>query len=156
SCATNLVEVRRNHMCGRSIRVVTLIIAIFALIGDLKAQRKTEHLVLVTLDGARWQEVFGGLDLEVLQSTLKRDPATNASVEPVASHPAYQKYWAPTSAERRLKLLPFFWGTLSKQGTIVGNQAIGSRVLVSNGHRFSYPGYAEILTGTAHDEVINS
>ena len=53
--------------------------------------------------------------------------------------------------------MPFFWGTLMRDaGSIAGNPARGSRVHVSNGHRFSYPGYAEILLGRAHDDTINS
>ena len=53
--------------------------------------------------------------------------------------------------------MPFFWGTLMRaHGSIAGNRALDSRFSVSNRHKFSYPGYAEILTGAAHDEDINS
>ena len=31
------------------------------------------NLILITLDGARTQEIFGGLDLEVLRAGLKKD-----------------------------------------------------------------------------------
>ena len=30
-------------------------------------------VVLITLDGARHEEIFGGLDLDILKSTLKKD-----------------------------------------------------------------------------------
>src|SRR5213594_965902 len=33
---------------------------------------KTENIILITLDGARTQEIFGGLDLEVLHSITKK------------------------------------------------------------------------------------
>jgi Type I phosphodiesterase / nucleotide pyrophosphatase len=112
------------------------------------AQQRTEHVVLVTLDGARYQEMFGGLDRELLQSTAEKVP--------VESRPSYKKYWAATPEERRKKLLPFFWGTLMAEGSIAGNQGAGSVARVTNTHRFSYPGYAEILTGEAHDAVIKS
>lgn len=112
------------------------------------AQRRTENVVLVTLDGARHQEIFGGLDLTVLSAFAGRTAPE--------SHPLYKRYWAPTPEERRKKLLPFFWGELMTQGSIAGNRAQGSAASVTNGHHFSYPGYAEILTGEPHDDVINS
>ncbi|MEJ7710959.1 MAG: hypothetical protein WKF84_14115 [Pyrinomonadaceae bacterium] len=75
----------------------------------------------------------------------------------VAESQVYRKYWAATPEARREKLMPFFWGVLMKQhGSIAGNRARGSLAQLSNQLWFSYPGYAEILTGRAHDEVINS
>lgn len=111
---------------------------------------QTQNVILVTLDGARTQEIFGGLDLELLQSLIRKGSRAE-------DHPAYRKYWAPTPEERREKLMPFFWKTWMRQnGSIYGNRSIGSTVQITNGHRFSYPGYSEILTGQAHDDVINS
>ena len=53
--------------------------------------------------------------------------------------------------------MPFFWGTLMREhGSIAGNVQVGSSVTLTNRHRFSYPGYAEILLGEAHDDVIAS
>jgi hypothetical protein len=127
------------------------LIVVFSAVPDAAAQRKTEYVVLVTLDGVRTREIFGGLDRDVLASTLK-----NPAETPVESHPAFQKFWAPTPEARRQKLMPFFWGTLMNQGSIAGNVALGSSARVTNGHHFSYPGYSEILTGQAHDDVIKS
>jgi len=113
------------------------------------AERKTENVILITLDGVRTQEIFGGLDLEILKSVLKKGELEDTKV--------YKKYWATSSQQRREKLMPFFWGTLMKEhGCIYGNQALNSVVRVTNRHRFSYPGYSEILTGEPHDDVINS
>jgi hypothetical protein len=107
-------------------------------------------VVLVTLDGARTEEVFGGLDAAVVASQLKKG-------ERLEGHPLYKRFWAPTPEERRTKLMPFFWGTLMREhGSIAGNAARGSRVHLANGHWFSYPGYSEILTGRAHDDTIKS
>src|SRR5262245_28942811 len=104
------------------------------------ASQKTKNIVLITLDGARTQEIFGGLDLDVLKSVVRKGKAEE--------RPVYQKYWAPTPQERREKLMPFFWGTwMKKHGYIYGNRALGSTAMVTNKHRFSYPGYSEILTG---------
>ena len=55
--------------------------------------------------------------------------------------PLYKRYWAATPEERREQLMPFFWGTLmATHGSIAGNAARGSRVHLTNGHWFSYPG----------------
>ena len=113
------------------------------------AQGKTENVVLITFDGARTQEVFGGLDLDILKDKTRRGKVEDSTL--------YKKYWAPTPEERRMKLMPFFWGTLMKDyGSIAGNRALGSSVMTTNKMWFSYPGYSEILTGQAHDDVINS
>ncbi len=113
------------------------------------AQNKTENVILITFDGARTQEVFGGLDLEILKDKTKRGKVEDSTL--------YKKYWAATPEERRMKLMPFFWGTLMKEhGSIAGNRALGSSVMTTNKMWFSYPGYSEILTGQAHDDVINS
>lgn len=119
-------------------------------VGRVAAQAPTApaHVVLVTLDGARHQEVFGGMDVDVLRSTVVEGPVEESD--------AYRKYWAPTPEARRAKLLPFFWGTLMNEGWVAGNPAAGSTVRITNGHRFSYPGYAELLAGETHDEVIKS
>lgn len=133
--------------------MVLLRIAVFAVtclaavVGHVSAQGRTENVVLMTIDGARYQEVFGGLDAEILQST---------TTNPVDTLPVHRQFWAANPEERRLKLMPFFWGTLMTQGSIAGNPAAGSTVRITNGHRFSYPGYSEILTGEAKDDVIKS
>jgi Type I phosphodiesterase / nucleotide pyrophosphatase len=108
------------------------------------------YLVLVTMDGVRVEEMFGGLDASVLASGLPSSSTVESTV-------AYRKYWAPTREERRLRLMPFFWGALMpRYGWIIGDPESGARERLQNRHRFSYPGYAEILTGSAHDDVIAS
>lgn len=113
----------------------------------LAQARRTERVVLVTLDGARWQDVFGGLD----ESALRDSTPTGADITAL---PVYRAFWAATADERREKLMPFLWGTLARQGIVAGNRARGSSMSVTNGIRVSYPGYSEILTGRAHDDVI--
>ena len=34
------------------------------------SQQKTENLIIVTLDGLRWQEVFKGADKELINDTV--------------------------------------------------------------------------------------
>lgn len=111
------------------------------------AQRKTENVILVTLDGARWQEIFGGIDVE-LYKKIEKDAEKSQ---------LFKTYNAPTATERREKLMPFFWRTWMKDyGSIAGNRTLGSEAKTTNNMLFSFPGYSEILTGEAHDDVINS
>jgi len=109
------------------------------------AQRKTENVILITLDGFRWQEVFKGADSAFFrqQKNLK-DDALKA------------KFWRDNVQERRSALLPFFWNVIARQGQLYGNRDAGSKVNVTNNQWFSYPGYNEILTGRADNERINS
>jgi hypothetical protein len=110
----------------------------------------TDSVILVTLDGARIEEMFGGLDVEVLRSTLAKDA-------PLESDATYKRFFADTPEARRAKLMPFFWGELmARHGSVAGNVRLKSSVTLTNTHRFSYPGYSEILLGEAHDDVIKS
>ncbi len=96
------------------------------------------NVLVVTMDGLRWQEVFGGLAAELL--TKDAGGVTDAGA-------LEQQYGAATPEGRREKLMPFFWGTVAKQGQIFGDPSRGSAARVTNGLRFSYPGYNELLTG---------
>ena len=108
-----------------------------------------DNVILVTLDGARTEELFGGLDLEVLKSGVREGQKAEDT-------PAYARFWAPTREERRAKLMPFLWSLVTSEGSIAGDPAAGSAVRLRNGHWFSYPGYAEILLGEPHDTEIKS
>lgn len=107
---------------------------------------KTEHVVLITLDGMRWQEVFKGADSLLVDDT--------GMIESPGS--LLKDFWDTDPLKRREMLLPFFWNTLSKEGQIYGNRAYGNKVDNSNHMWFSYPGYNEFLSGFADDERINS
>jgi hypothetical protein len=133
----------------RHITTMASLSLLFMLVATAAGQNRTENVILITLDGVRTQEIFGGLDLEVLKSKTK-----NGSVEET---PLYNKYYASTPEARREKLMPFFWGELMKrQGSIAGNRGLGSAAVTTNKLWFSYPGYSEILTGQARDDVIDS
>jgi len=129
-----------------------LLVAISVAAGQAVQQPMDEgdRVILITLDGARHQEMFGGLNADILQSTLKDG-------QKIEAQPVYARFWADTPDARRKKLMPFFWGTLmASHGSIAGNRALGSVVQLTNTHWFSYPGYAEILLGEAHDDTIKS
>jgi hypothetical protein len=63
-----------------------------------------DHVIAISLDGVRTQEMFGGLDVDLLQAVL--GPKKKAS-----EHPLYKAYWRPTREARREALMPFLWGT---------------------------------------------
>ena len=123
-------------------KICLTILLIFQL-AALFAQRKTENIIIITLDGFRWQEVFGGADAALINdSTYARDTAS-----------LRHQYWASSVDERRKKLLPFFWNTIQQQGQLYGNRWEGNKVNNANKYRFSYPGYNEIFTGFPDDSV---
>ncbi|HEX7914912.1 alkaline phosphatase family protein [Rudaea sp.] len=111
------------------------------------AAEPVRNVVLVTLDGVRVQEMFGGADIAVMKHLARGAP--------LEGNKTYQRYWAASAEERRMRVMPFLWGTLLKQHAwIAGDPAKNSHVEVTNRFHTSYPGYAEILTGRAHDDVI--
>ncbi len=115
----------------------------------VQAQRQAERLIVVSLDGVRVQELFGGLDRDLFQAILEK-----RSVE---EHPLHQRFGGATPEARRARLMPFLWNELlARHGFAVGNHAQGSVMRLSNRHRFSYPGYAELMLGVAHDAEIDS
>lgn len=107
-----------------------------AFAGD--EQHQTEHVVLVTLDGLRWQELFAGAD----ESLLDKDRGGVRDVDATR-----ERFWRTDADERRTLLMPFFWNTIARQGRVFGNPDDGCVMRVTNGHNFSYPGYSELLTG---------
>jgi hypothetical protein len=108
------------------------------------AEMKTKNVFLIITDGFRWQEVFNGAEAELM---TKENGAVN-NVDALRA-----RFWRPTPEGRREALLPFFWTRIAKQGQIFGNQSKGSVVTVTNGKKFSYPGYNEILTGLADPRI---
>lgn len=126
-------------------KILLIFIILQILILPVSSQSKTENLIIITLDGMRWQEVFGGAD----------DSLINNAVFTSDSADIKNKYWAPTKSERRKKLMPFLWSTVVTEGQIHGNREYGSKVNVLNRYRFSYPGYNEIFTGYP-DTLVNS
>jgi hypothetical protein len=96
------------------------------------------NVLLVTLDGLRWQELFGGLQADML--TKEAGGIGTAA-------PVQQRFGGTTPEQRREKILPFFWNIIAKQGQVFGDPSRNSHARVTNGLLFSYPGYNEILSG---------
>jgi hypothetical protein len=113
--------------------LITITALVFA--GSLE----TQNIVLVTVDGVRWQEVFTGADQNLL------DPDKHQEL--------IERVIRNTPEERRKASMPFFWNSLAPRGIVLGNRYLQSEVEVKNPHRFSYPGYAEILLGEVLPEI---
>ena len=113
-------------------------------VAPLEAQRAERRIVVVTLDGMRWQEVFGGAARGLItgDSGGVRDTALTLG-----------RYWRDGPMERREALLPFLWRTVAREGQIWGDSTMGSTVRVTNGKRFSYPGYNELFAGAPDDRI---
>jgi hypothetical protein len=128
----------------KSIIYLAILLLVFSW-NPLLAQRKTENVVIVTMDGLRWQEVFKGVDSYLLaDKNYTRDSGFIA-----------EKFAALTPSESRAKLFPFLWSTVQQRGGLYGNRLYENDMNVANRYHFSYPGYNEIFTGYP-DTAVNS
>lgn len=117
--------------------------ALLMAAGMYAQHKQAENIVIFTLDGMRWQEIFGGAD-----STLINGFASDTA-------DVYKKWWRNDVNSRRNTLFPFLWSEVAAKGQLFGNRNKGSYVNVTNPYRFSYPGYNEIFTGYP-DTLVNS
>jgi len=131
----------------------TLCACIFSFALSSSAQiastHKTQNVIVVMMDGMRWQEVFGGADLNLIKTL---GPEWLGHPDEMAAD-AEKQFWRATPSERRRILMPFLWNVVAAQGQVFGNRNLGSDSHVINGLNFSYPGYAETLTGIADPRV---
>jgi hypothetical protein len=123
-----------------------IILFLFLSICFSAFSQTAENIIIITTDGLRWQEVFGGMDSAI---------ANNKKFNQDDSAAIYKKYWADNPMERRKKLMPFLWSIIEKKGQIYGNRNLGNKIDNANPYWFSYPGYNEIFTGYP-DTSINS
>lgn len=101
-------------------------------------------VALVLVDGLRWQEVFTGAE----EALLSKDPGgvkdeTRCRME----------FWRESPEERRAVLMPFLWSVVAREGQLYGNKNKGCIATVSNGKKFSYPGYSEMIVGFPDDRI---
>ncbi|WP_165813791.1 alkaline phosphatase family protein [Terrimonas sp.] len=127
-------------------RIVLMMYLLLMISGESYAQNKTKNVILISMDGYRWQELFGGADSILLNA--KKYNSQDSSQR-------FAKYWAFTEKERRAKLMPFVWKEIAANGQIYGNRSLGNNVDFRNTYWFSYPGRSEVLTGY-FDPAINS
>jgi Type I phosphodiesterase / nucleotide pyrophosphatase len=113
-----------------------------------QASVPARSVILLTLDGVRPTEFFGGMD-----STVVAFPDSSGIGDSVR---IWRAYWRPTATERRRAVMPFFWDSLAPRGLVLGDPANGGRAVITNGEGFSAPGYLEILTGSAQPVVTSN
>jgi hypothetical protein len=139
------MRVRRTIRCALLCALAVSLLGILT-VAQAITKHKTQNILFVMTDGLRWQEVFRGAELGLLEK---------ASSDKDAVAELKKRYWRETPEARRKILLPFVWSMLAKNGQVYGNRDKGSDAYVTNNRSFSYPGYSETLCGFA-DPRINS
>jgi hypothetical protein len=126
----------------------TLFVIAFFMCTAVHAQEhaKTKNVVVILIDGYRWQELFKGAEFDLLN---------NKKYNAGDSLHRMKKYWSDDLIERRKKLMPFTWNHIAENGQLYGNRDLGNKVNVANPYWVSYPGRAEVLSGFV-DTAINS
>lgn len=105
--------------------------------------KAADNLLLVSIDGLRWQEVFRGYQDDVL--SLEAFKAQKDGLE--------REFSGKTAEQKRQRLMPFLWQEIQQKGVLIGNRDKQSKMHVSNDFWFSYPGYNELLTGKADPNI---
>ena len=108
------------------------------------AALKTRHILFITTDGLRWQEIFRGAEEQLMNKASGGVPSEAALRE---------QFWAETPEARRARVMPFVWSEIAGHGQLFGNRDAGSEAGVTNCKNFSYPGYSEFLTGHADERI---
>jgi hypothetical protein len=124
-------------------RAIILIAWLLALLAPASAGAAERRLVLVTLDGLDWTDVFRGAD--------PQRAADRAFVHEAALAKPFVE-----AADRRAALMPFLTEVVARQGVLIGDRDHGSCMAVANDKWFSYPGYNEILTGRADPSITSN
>jgi hypothetical protein len=121
--------------------MVTMVAVVVTLSAQMPAGSAANVLV-VTLDGLRWQEAFGGMERALLGKAGEQLDST-----------PMKRFWRETPDARRQALMPFLWETVARNGQVFGDPGHESLSHVANGLWFSYPGYAEMLSGIADPRI---
>jgi arylsulfatase A-like enzyme len=118
---------------------ILLIFELFSLTLSAQFSDSTigRNVIIVTIDGLRWQEIFDGAQEAIINE------GSYVSDTGIVN----EMYWDESVDRRRKKLLPFLWNVVAKKGQIYGNRNYGNKMNVANRYKFSYPGYSEMFTG---------
>jgi hypothetical protein len=108
------------------------------------AERRTENVIIVTIDGLRWQELFGGADSALLNNAF--GGVYNTEITKA-------RFWREKAEERREVMMPFMWGTVAREGQIFGDPDRKCDAMITNARKISSPGYSELFCGFANPKV---
>lgn len=125
------------------LRSIALLLFSIVLAQSAFGQEKVKNVVLITLDGLRWQELYGGA-VDSMMNNLEL--TKNSDI-------VKAQFSAEDPITAREKLMPFFWDTIAQKGQLYGNRWAGNKMDCSNRFWFSYPGYNEILSGFSDPEI---
>lgn len=124
--------------------LLLLLVSAAPAVAEAQRARRSENVVLIVTDGLRWQEVFRGAD-----SAL-----ANRKWGGVEDTVAFRREFVrPDPRSARETLLPFIWKVIGRDGRLFGDSAVGSIATVTNGLKFSYPGYSEMITGHSDPRI---
>jgi len=129
-----------------TILLATLLLLAIPQIASSQSPHRTRNVVLIVSDGLRWQEIFQGADSQLMNRKY-------GHVEDTAG--LRREFMRGNADSARTALFPFLWNVVAKQGEIFGNRTEQSDADVTNGFKFSYPGYNEMISGHP-DPRINS
>jgi hypothetical protein len=127
------------------IRCLVMLAVVMGLVSSPTwAATKSENVILVTLDGVRCQEVFGGADSRLLMTKAggARDAAGTRA-----------KFWRETPEARRQVLMPFLWSVVSRQGQVFGDPQRNCSSRLVNTKKESRAGYSEMLYGFVDEQA---
>jgi len=137
-------------VCLKSVTCMILISLLFGFtpVANVTAleNTKTAKLVIVTIDGLRWQEAFGGADEKLLNN---KDFVNN--VDALSA-----RFWHPDKQERKNRLMPFLTNVIGQNGVLIGDRNNQSEMSLTNNQHFSFPGYNEIFTGKVDDNLTSN
>ncbi|HEY4966300.1 MAG TPA: hypothetical protein VII28_07865, partial [Puia sp.] len=91
-------------------KILLASLCLFSSVSAFSQSHKTENLIVVTLDGMRWQEVFGGIDSQIVVN--KKFTWDSAAVA--------ERFSAANRNQRKEKLFPFLWNIMGVQGQLYG------------------------------------
>src|SRR5687768_10119541 len=91
-------------------KIVTIVFLLCGVVSHAQ-ETKTKNVVIITLDGYRWQELFQCADKKILE---KEKYTTD--------HGVIEQFYDPSPEVSREKLMPFFWNTIAQQGQLYGNR----------------------------------
>ena len=144
-----------NRAFGSTFLSFALILCPFGLTYSVDGQDQSsnkddsfaENLILITIDGLRPEEVFGGADVRL----MTKEAGGVRGIKALKS-----RFLRDKENERREALMPFFWNTIARKGQLIGDPSQGSEAKCTNGLYFSYPGYNELLSGRADPAIVSN
>lgn len=123
-------------------KLIALILVV-TTIQSVAQDLKTENVVIVTLDGYRWRELFNGADKKIL---FRKKYVSDTSVQ--------SRFWDKDPLKRRKLLMPFMWNVVAEHGQLYGNRNFDNGISCSNKTLYSYSGYSEMFVGF-HDRRVD-